>query len=96
MSSAGSPALLPSLSPLPAALPLLFPTCCPPACCRGSEATAEELATLQERALWEMLQLFFLEGAGDSGALGPVAQVRAAAVVGVGAAVRWLPGQLCC
>lgn len=40
------------------------------------EATAEELGALQERALWELLALFFLEGAGAGGPQGLVGQVR--------------------
>lgn len=37
---------------------------------RGAEATAEELATLQERALWELLALFFLESSSGGGSEG--------------------------
>ena len=44
---------------------------------RGAEASGEELATLQEKALWELLSLFFLEGpGGSSSGPGLVAQVR--------------------
>lgn len=68
-----STTLLRSLPALPAA-----------ACCRGAEATAEELATLQERALWELLALFFLDssstGGGGGAVQGAVAQVGRAAM----------------
>ena len=48
-------------------------------CChrRAAEATAEELATLQERALWDLLALFWVERPGAAGGQGLVAQVRA-------------------
>ncbi len=48
---------------------------------RGAEATAEELATLQERALWDLLALFWVERPGAAGGQGLVAQVRARAVL---------------
>lgn len=46
--------------------------------CRGAEATADELSALQERALWDLLSLFFLESSssgGGGGGEGMVAQV---------------------
>lgn len=51
---------------------------------RGAEATAEELATLQERALWELLALFFLESSSSGGMQGWAAQAR----LGGGCATR--------
>jgi hypothetical protein len=45
--------------------------------CRGVEATGPELAALREQALWDLLTLFFLEGAGGgSEGQGLVSQVR--------------------
>lgn len=41
---------------------------------RGAEATAEELVTLQERALWDLLALFWVERPGAAGGQGLVAQ----------------------
>ena len=49
-----------------------LPACCLSPC-RGEEASGAELAALQERALWDLLSLFFLES--GSGAHALVAQV---------------------
>lgn len=55
------------LPTLPAPLAWLGPTPATTHPCRAAEATPEELAVLQERALWDLLSLFFLERAAAQG-----------------------------